>query len=113
MLEVVGNVGGGVWHSIWQAAGREREGARLQMAPIPPWPFFPALHLRVARLQRLGLPMSALLEPGPPLLGLLVGLVRLTHPLAHSTGIALDQLMDNMENIRHTEALHSLFRSLY
>ena len=80
--------------------------------------FFPARHLGVPRRhQRLGLwglrrRLGPSLESCEGLLGCLEFLVRVSQASAKGERIALDDLMDDMEEIRHTQALQPLFGEL-
>src|SRR5215510_1333632 len=90
----------------------ERE--RLQMLSIRALHLFPVLDLGLFRLhQRLGLwGIMSCWESGESLRGFRELLVGLSHVPANGKRIALDDVMDDMEEIRHAQALHPLFGEL-
>ena len=97
--------------SVREAEGMQREREGLQVAPIRVVRLFPARHLGLPRLHpRLGR-WVIMLHVGLPLascqslLGLLELPLRLSEASANGKRIALDDVMDNMEEIPHSIGL--------
>src|SRR6266571_8401340 len=95
---------------------REREG--LQEAPIAVVRLFPVAHLGLPRryqhrgLSTIMLRVGPLLASGESLLRLLEFLIRLSPVSTKGEGIALDDLMHDMKEIRHAQTLQPFFGEL-
>src|SRR5207248_9734713 len=117
-LQVAWNLSRGLGRRVRNVEGMQCEREGLQVAPIAIVRLFPAAHLRLPRRhQQRGLwsikrGVGPLLASGESLLRVLEVLVRLAQVATNGQGVALDELMNDMKEIRHAQTLQPFFGEL-